>query len=167
MESKKTIGVSGDGGNITGYDARSGARAKIRALLYDIRCNGYSTRPPFAIGRVERRMFEYANRNGITLASKSMYFSAKGITHAMRSSKMAKGLVITENEFVNFPNSRKTMDLFYDGKNFIYTDYNAKFIVHPNYELKIKGKKTTKVNLVTAGRVTNPSEFLMKKYRKI
>lgn len=103
MESKKTIGVSGDGGNITGYDARSGARAKIRALLYDIRCNGYSTRPPFAIGRVERRMFEYANRN----------------------------------EFVNFPSSRKTMDLFYDGKNFIYTDYNAKFIVHPNYELKI------------------------------
>lgn len=58
------------------------------------------------------------------------------------------------------------MDLYFDGEKFIYTDYKAKFIVHPNYEMKIKGKKTKKVNLVTAGKVTDPKEFKMKKIQK-
>lgn len=159
--------MSGDSGDIYQYRALHGARAKIRSMLSEIHQLGYSKRQPFSIGRVEKRMSDFADNNGIRLSSKSVYFSAKGITHALRESKQAKGLVVSDKDFIRFPDSRKTMDLYYDGDKFIYTDYKTKFIIHPNYELKIKGRKTTRVNLVTAGKVTNPIEFQMKKYRKI
>lgn len=59
------------------------------------------------------------------------------------------------------------MDLFYDGKSFVYTDYKTKYIIHPNYKMKIDRKKISKVNFVTAGRVADPNEFKLKKYIKV
>lgn len=97
-------------------------------------------------------MRDYTTKNNISLASKSMYMSPRFIAHATRPSKTKKGLALTDKDFLNFPTSRRAMDLYFDGEKFIYTDYKAKFIVHPNYEMKIKGKKTKKVNLVTAGK---------------
>lgn len=159
--------MSGDSGNIIGYDARNGARAKIRAVLADIRHNGFSKMQPFSIGRVERRMQDYASQNDITLASKSVYMSSHSIAHSTRDNKKTKGLAPSDKDLIDFPIKRRSMDLFYDGDKFVYTDYRTKFIVHPNYELKIKGIKTQKVNFVTAGKVTNPSEFRLPKYKKI
>lgn len=159
--------MSGDSGDIYQYNATHGARAKIRAMLFDIRNDGYSKKLPFSIGRVEKRMAEFANNNGIVLASKSVYFSSERISHSLRDSKKAKGLALSDKDFLDFPIRRKTMDLFYDGESFIYTDYAAKFIIHPNYKLKIKRKKTAIVNLVTAGKVLDKNEFKMGKYKKI
>lgn len=59
------------------------------------------------------------------------------------------------------------MDLFYDGSAFIYTDYKAKFIVHPNYAIKYSGKKTRRVNFITAGKVTDKEEFKLEKYKRV
>ena len=59
------------------------------------------------------------------------------------------------------------MDLFYDGSVFVYTDYKAKFIVHPNYEIKTPKGKTNKVNFITATKVTDSNEFRLPKYRRI
>ena len=60
------------------------------------------------------------------------------------------------------------MDLYYDGDSFIYTDYKSKFIVSPNKPIKIDGRKLEKVNFVTAGKVTDPTEFENDgRYRKI
>ena len=59
------------------------------------------------------------------------------------------------------------MDLFFDGEVFIYTDYKTKYIVHPNYELKINRARTKKVNFVTAGKVGSPTDFNSEKYTKI
>lgn len=59
------------------------------------------------------------------------------------------------------------MDLYYDGKGFIYTDYKTKYIINHNYEIKIQGKKSNKACFVTAGRVTDANEFKLKKYTRI
>ena len=159
--------MSGDSGDIYQYMSRRSARAKIRSVLSDIRRYGHSKTQPFAIGRVEKRMQDYAANNGISLASKSVYMSSHSIAHSTRDSKKRKGIAPSESDLMNFPTSRRTMDLYYDGDKFVYTDYKTKFIVHPNYELKIKGKKNQKVNFITAGKVKNKNEFKLPKYKKI
>lgn len=59
------------------------------------------------------------------------------------------------------------MKKFWDGDAFVYTDYKVKFIVKPNYSLKMRNGKKEVVNLVTAGKVTDKKEFLLTKYEKI
>ena len=84
------------------------------------------------------------------------------------------------------------MDLYYDGECFIYTDGRSKFIVHPNYKMKVAIRRednkaclgfpdreqagpTTKinrdivkrVNFITATRRTDKKEFNGMRYIKI
>ena len=83
---------------------------------------------PFSIGKVEERMMQFAQINGVTLASD---------------------------------------DLYYDGECFIYTDSTSKFVVHPNYKMKISREQVAQVNFITATRIKDPAEFTLPKYRKI
>lgn len=73
---------------------------------------------PFSIGRVERRMADFAKDNGITLASNSVYMSVKSITHSRRKSKQEKDLIVSDNDLIGFHSSRRRMDLCYDGNKF-------------------------------------------------
>lgn len=63
------------------------------------------------------------------------------------------------------------MHKYFDGEAFIFTDYKVKFVVHPNYAMKVKGisgKETIRrINLITAGKVTDANEFKLSKYKKI
>ena len=59
------------------------------------------------------------------------------------------------------------MDLYFDGECFIYTNGLSKFIIHPNYEIKISRDKYKVVNFITATKVKDPAEFTIKKYKKI
>ena len=60
---------------------------QIAAVLSDIRQKGYSSVQPFSIGKVEARMMQFAQINGVTLASDDLYMSAKQLQHSMRASK--------------------------------------------------------------------------------
>lgn len=140
---------------------------QIAAVLIDIRQKGYSSVQPFSIGKVEKRMMRFAQINDITLASDELYMSAKQLQHSMRASKEAKGLVIEDADLIGFPKNRFQMDLYYDGECFIYTDGVSKFIVHPNYKMKISRELVAQVNFITATRIKDPAEFTLPKYRKI
>ena len=59
------------------------------------------------------------------------------------------------------------MNLYFDGECFIYTNGRSKFIVHPNYEIKICCDKFKVINFITATKVKVPAEFTIKKYTKI
>jgi len=85
----------------------------------------------------------------------------------MRPSKNAKGLVVAEADLIGFPKNRFFMDLYYDGECFIYTDGHSKFIVHPNYKMKISREVVQQVNFITATRRTDIKEFNGKRYIKI
>ena len=139
----------------------------ITAVLFDIRQKGYSSIQPFTIGKVEERMMIFAQVNAITLASDELYMSAKQLQHCMRASKATKGLVVTDADLIGFPQNRFQMDLYYDGECFIYTDGQSKFIVHPNYKMKISRELVANVNFITATRVKDPAEFTLPKYQKI
>lgn len=156
--------MSGDGGDIF---AVSAAARKIRDVLRDIHFYGYSKKSPFSVGAVEKRMKDYANTNGISIASGNLYMSPKSISHSQRATKVRKGLAVSDMDLIQFPKNRAKMDLFYDGAVFVYTDYKAKFIVHPNYEIKTPKGKTNKVNFITATKVTDSNEFRLPKYRRI
>lgn len=145
------------------------AKEKIIQVLSDIRSQGFSRISPFKIGGVERRMQSFANANGITLGSKDVYMSSHSIAHATRDSKAAKGLVVSDKDLSAFPGKRARMDLYYDTRsgNFSYTDGRNKFVVHPNYEMKMPGGKKRIVNFITASRIEDNSEFGMPKYKKI
>ena len=139
----------------------------ITTVLIDIQQKGFSAIQPFSIGEVEQRMALFAQNNGVTLASDQLYMSAKQLQHCMRASKEAKGLVVTTDELVQFPKNRFKMDLYYDGECFIYTDGISKFIVHPNYKMKVMRDHVKLVNFITATRVKDPMEFTLPKYHKI
>ena len=139
----------------------------IKLVLTDISQKGYSSVQPFSIGKVEERMMQFANSNAITLASDELYMSAKQLQHCMRASKATKGLVVTDADLIGFPQNRFQMDLYYDGECFIYTDGQSKFIIHPNYKMKISRELVAQVNFITATRVKDPAEFTLPKYRKI
>ena len=131
-----------------------------RATVY-----GYSKRKPFTIGKVEKRMSDYAERNGIILGSKSIYMSVKSLTHSERLSKQAKKLSVADYELINFPKSRKRMRLYFDNntdrkkRNFVYLSNKSKFIIHPNYEVKLKNGKTKVVNFITAQKLNKNERF--------
>ena len=139
----------------------------IVTVLGDIRQKGYSSVRPFSIGKVEVRMQQFAQANAVTLASDELYMSAKQLQHCMRASKATKGLVVADADLIGFPQNRFQMDLYYDGECFIYTDGQSKFIVHPNYKMKISRELVEQVNFITATRVKDPAEFTLPKYGKI
>ena len=141
--------------------------SQIASVLSDIHQKGFSSVQPFSIGKVEERMINFAQAKGITLASDDLYMSAKQLQHSMRASKGAKGLVVADVDLLNFPKNRFQMDLYYDGECFIYTDGQSKFIVHPNYIMKISRELIAKVNFITATRVKDPAEFTLPKYKKV
>ena len=139
----------------------------IAAVLDEISQKGYSSIHPFSIGKVEERMMQFAQTNTITLASDELYMSAKQLQHCLRASKAMKGLVVTDLDLIGFPQNRFQMDLYYDGECFIYTDGISKFIVHPNYKMKISREQVAQVNFITATRIKDSAEFTLPKYRKI
>ena len=141
--------------------------SQIAAVLSDIHTKGYSSAQPFSIGKVEQRMLLFAQANAVTLANDELYMSAKQLQHSMRASKDAKGLVVADADLIDFPNNRFHMDLYYDGECFIYTDGLSKFIIHPNYKMKVNREEVKLVNFITATRRTDKKEFNGKRYIKI
>lgn len=158
------MGKSSGGVRSGNTPSKASPSQKISDIITDIRRDGFSKETPFSIGYIEQRMLSYANANNIDLSSRVIYMSQKSIAHAMRDSKAKKGLTINESDLVAFPERRRAMDLFYDGKSF--TDYKAKYIVSPSYEIKISRKRTRKVAFVTAGK-TDGTEFKLERYVKI
>lgn len=154
------------------YKDRSSGN-KIRDILLDIKFYGYSKRKPFTIGKVEKRMSDYAKRNGINLGSKSIYMSAKSLAHSKRLTKQAKKLSVADYELINFPKARKRMQLYFDNntdtkkRNFVYVSNKSKFIIHPNYEMKLKNGKTKVVNFITAQRLNKNERFDDNRFDKI
>ena len=141
--------------------------SQIATVLSEIRQKGFSSIQPFAIGKLEKRMMQFAQANAITLASDELYMSAKQLQHCMRASKATKGLVVSDTDLISFPQNRFHMDLYYDGECFIYTDGQSKFIVHPNYQMKVSREVVKLVNFITATRRTDKKEFNGKRYIKI
>ena len=140
---------------------------QIAQVLADISQKGFSSVQPFSIGKVETRMMQFAQVNAITLASDDLYMSAKQLQHCMRPSKAMKGLVVDDADLISFPQNRFHMDLYYDGECFIYTDGTSKFIVHPNYQMKVSREVVKLVNFITATKRTDKKEFNGKRYVKI
>ena len=141
--------------------------ALISSTLKEIHQKGYSFIQPFVIGFVEERMLLFAQVNNITLGGNELYMSAKQLQHCLRASKSAKGLIVDDIDLIGFPKNRFKMDLYYDGECFIYTDGTSKFIVHPNYKIKISREQVAQVNFITATRIKDPAEFTLPKYMKI
>lgn len=145
------------------------AKENIMAVLSDIKAQGFSQMSPFKIGSVEKRMSDFAKLNGIELGSKDIYMSSSAIAHATRDSKKTKGLTVSDTDLASFPSKRKKMDLYYDSRtgNFTYTDGKSKYVVHPNYEIKMPKRKRKLVNFITASKINSKQEFFMSKYQKI
>lgn len=140
---------------------------RITIILSDIRQKGFSSAQPFSIGKVEERMIQFTKSNNIVLGSDEIYMSVKQLQHSMRASKNAKGLVVSDAELIDFPKNRFQMDLYFDGECFIYTDGLSKFIVHPNYKMKVSREIVKLVNFITATRRTDKNEFNGRRYIKI
>ena len=126
------------------------ASETIRNVFADIEKYGFSRQKPFIIGAVEERMRQYAIDNKIELGSSDVYMSSRSLSHAEREHKVNIGKAVEKEEIIAFPMTRHDMDMSYDGEAFIFTNGNTKFVIHPNYEVKIDRKKTQKVVFITA-----------------
>ena len=134
-------------------DHEKSASIIIRRIYYDIEKHGFSREPPFIIGNVERRMKQYAKENNIELGSSEIYMSAHLLSHAERDHKVCIGKAVSKENIIDFPSNRHNMKMSYDGEAFIFTDENAKYVLHPNYEIKINRKRERKVVFITATKI--------------
>lgn len=141
---------------------------KIMSVITDIEQNGYSTQPPFRVGMVDAEIRSYSNANGIELGSNSMYMSPAQIGHTMRALHAAKGIDISARELASFPRRKGGMEIYHDsnGDKFVYYDGKNKYVVQPNYRLKLPTGRTKVVNFITAYR-TNGTEFNQRNFTKI
>lgn len=143
------------------------AQIRLRGMLIELHANGFIKGRYISIGRTEKRMKDFAAANGIELASGHLYMGPKSISHAMRTSKIKRGGNVSDQDLIAFVKDCRKMDLFWDGEAFVYTDYKNKFIIHPNYALKIDREKVRKVVFVTSEKVRHPEEFKLPKYKKV
>lgn len=144
------------------------ASVRIHLVVADIEKQGFSQIRPFTIGKVEPEMKRFAKENNIEIAGDEIVITVKQISHALRYTKERDGKSISHEHLAEFPTRRSGMELYHDGKAFIYYDRerNEKFVVHSNYNLKVSGKQGKVVNYITAGK-TNETEFKLPKYKRI
>lgn len=129
---------------------------QIMDVINELQTNGFSKQQPFSIGEVEPDLKQYASAHGIELGDNNIYFTPKQIQHALRALHTNKGIDISPQDLASFPERRASMALFHDTEKnkFVYFDGRIKYVVHPNYTLKIKGGKKQTTNFITAYRGT-------------
>lgn len=133
----------------------------IMGIVNDIETQGFSRQQqPFSIGKVDSDLKLYAAAQGIELGSDELYMSARQIAHTLRDLHKEKGISISSDKLASFPLLRHTMSLYHDksDNNFVYFDGSVKYVVHPNYSLKLPTGKKRVVNFITAY-TSNGTEF--------
>lgn len=72
-----------------------------------------------------------------------MYISTEGIEHSLGESKLSKNLSVSKEEIEDFIANKHRMVQYYNPRkeDFIFATEKAKFIVTPNYEMKINDTK--------------------------
>lgn len=156
---------SGSENNNNQTDALDAYAKQVKEVANIIINNGYhSSReaqmPPLNIGRVPSAAIEYANKNKINLDSHDIYITTKGIEHTLRESKVSKGIAVTADELADFVKNRDDYAIYYDPAmgDFIFALSKAKFIVRPNYKMKVKKEKISAFGYITATRINNGPE---------
>lgn len=134
-------------------DAEKNASEIIRKIFADIEKYGYSRQKPFIIGTVEDRMKKYAEENNIELGSFDVYMSSHSLSHSEREHKVSIGKAVPKEDIIAFPMTRHKMDMVYDGDAFIFTDGKAKYVIHPNYAIRIDRKREKRVVFITATQI--------------
>ena len=131
---------------------RETAKDKIMAVFADFDKQGYSRQQPFAVGKVEKRMSDFAKANNITLGSDQLYMSSDSLGHGRRDSKVAKDIAVSRESLASFPRRRSGMRLYYntEEEKFVYADKGAKYVVDPNYKIKISRKREKRAVFITA-----------------
>lgn len=146
--------------NTNQNDAIEASAKRVEEIANIIIKNGYhSSReaqmPPLNIGAVPTIIIKYADKNKISLDSHDIYITTKGIEHTLRESKVSKGIAVTADELVDFVKNRNNYAIYYDPAmgDFIFATSKAKFIVRPNYKLKINKEKKSVFNYISATRI--------------
>lgn len=164
MSSPKDSGLlRGGGGDV--------AASKVLSICADLQTQGFSRVPPFSIGKIEKRMEDYAAAHGMDLPDE-IYMTAHGnhsVAHALRDEKVAAGKTVSPSELAQFAKNRRSMELYYDNKtkNFTYSDGKNKYILYPNEVIKTRGGKTKKVAFLTAQKLHPNEIFNGRRYDKI
>lgn len=157
-------------GGLRGMSMGVQASATIRGVIADFADHGYSTQTPFVVGKVESVLKSYAKEHNIELGSDDIIMTTDQIGHTLRDSKVRDAKAVPPEHLAEFPMRKSRMEIYHDktDNNFIYFDRsrNEKFVVHPNYSMKINRERVRRVNYITASK-TDPTEFNMQKYRRI
>lgn len=140
----------------------------IAAVYDDFARQGFSRMQPFYVGKVEQRMIDFAKAKNVPVAGDEVYMNTAQLGHARRTSKLANGIAATKQELVTFPKRRSSMRLYFDTDKdrFVYHDGKVKYVIDPDYELKISRKKKRKVVFITAS-TTNGKEFNKANYVEV
>lgn len=124
----------------------------IAKVYDDVAQYGHSRMQPFYIGKVEQRMLDYAKAHNITIAGDDLYINTEKLGHGRRDSKLEKGIAATKQEMITFPKRRSSMQLYHDanGDRFVYWDGRVKYVIDPNYKIKISRKREKRAVFITA-----------------
>ena len=144
---------------------------KILSVFEEIDHNGFSSRPPFCIGGRDKRIVLFSVENGVKVAPGGLYTNAKALAHMTRAIKQKNGIAASNQAISYFPIRRKTMDLYFDkyANLFVYVDESSKtkYVVHPNYKLRIRKKNVCKQFFLTTSRLKSTENFTNDKRRYV
>lgn len=127
----------------------------------------YGDNKPFSVAIVEGRLNGFAKSIGEPISTSKMYMSGEKLLHSIRSIKASKR--VDDEDLCNFPSRMRFMKLYYDKsrRNYIYVDGFKKFVVNPNYKIKLRGGGTKRVLMITASKMNGISHFKEGKYIEI
>jgi hypothetical protein len=125
--------------------------------------------PPVSIGSLPKNIVNFYQENHYPLESTQMVMTSKQLQHGRREDKIANGLLVSKEEMKNFILHKNNAGQFYDSKkkDLIFVMGNAKFVMTPNYDLKLKNGKTKVVNYITATRIEGNISDHVASYKKI
>lgn len=136
-------------------------RDRIDANERDGRSPVFGDKTPFAVAKVEDVIKRHAAANDITIAGNVLCMSEDKLLHAVRTAKQNANKAVSEDDIANFPKNISRMDLYFDKakNNYVYVQGFNKFVVEPNYKVKMSNGKIRSVLIITIDKVNGVGQY--------
>ena len=145
---------------------------KIKQMLDEIKSKRKLTKNKIKVGKIQKEIIEFLEKNNIPVHTKEIYLTHKGLSHLARESKKKRGAGLSEDDILKIPDIiSKPNAVFFDKTknklNLLYCDksISCEKIIKIVVDTKAYDKKLKNITLIkTAGYII---EANLKDYIKI
>ena len=140
----------------------------IKSMLSQIREKEKLSTNCIVVGYLDDEVIDFLEQKGITIHTKEIYLTHKGLSHLARQSKQKRGAGLSESDIVNMPSILKEGEVYFDQKgrmNILYCQQSCEKYIKIVVDTAAYDKKLGDITLIkTAGYIVASN---LKAYEKI